>query len=785
MPKLKSKQLLTLYGGLFIFVGLAITLGSLLTKSYYVYGLILLGAFVLFGALLLSVPFLVKEGPLPIDSTSKKKNKIKTYFASKENTERFIYRTTAILYNILFIARFLMGHDYVENVSALSSTFMNKFEVGSGAILACYEVMCVLFLVSHEFFPTKRTDVVIKYLVSPVQILIVIFFPNVLRALVGDISAEAFSIRGLLLCLELALGLVFSLKTWLNNPSLKIDKEERYSLIVAIIIFLIVSINDYLPKNLFGEAIANVPTAKSFTWTHRIFIYLTFLLPVLYYKLLFPFDYGERRYFLFIIASGTLFAYAAIRRYETWTSIPSLPLHLCNTAMYIMPLTLAFKNYGLFYFTMFVNVIGAFFALLMPNFSDTLLIFGNQTFEFFINHMYATFMPVLIILLNIYERPKIKYFTYSMIGFLFYFILVSGIDIYYQGQGVTGVDFFFLSTDYIADKLGAWAENIYEASPIIFNFEGHTYTIRLIYYIAFFFTYVLLSLFMWFVYEVLFSVIDEQIAVMNKANDRKKKKELFHKEQEHPVSLVASHVSKTYPGNNKPSLIDFSLSLLPGKVYGFLGNNGAGKSTFIKACVGIHSFNEGSIKICGYDVVYETEEAKKRMAYVPDHYALEESLTGREYINHLANLYSVPCSREEDLLNKYLPLLHLQEAFDSLLLTYSHGMKQKITLLGALIHEPDIIILDEPLTGVDPESVYEIKKILLSLAKEGKIVFFSSHMIDVVESICDEVIIIEDGQFVDELDMKALLKSRSSVEETLLKKMNSLPKETSLSRKLA
>jgi ABC-2 type transport system ATP-binding protein len=783
MPQTKSKQLLFVYSSLLLFVGLAITLGSLLVKSYYAYGLILLGAFILFAILLLGLPHLVKDHPLVIGQA--KKSKIKTFFASKQNTEKFIYRTSAILFNILFIARFLMGHDYVENVSALSSSFMNKFEIGSGAILACYEVVCVLFLVSHEFFPSKRTDVIIKYLVSPVQVLLVIFFPNVLRALVGDISAEAFSIRGLLLCLELALGLVFSIKTWLRNPTLKIDKEERYSLIVAVIIFLIVSINDYLPKNLFGEVVANVPTAKGFTWTHRIFIYLTFLLPVLYYRLLFPFDYGERRYFLFIIASATLFAYAAIRRYETWSSIPNLPLHLCNTAMYIMPLTLAFKNYGLFYFTMFVNVIGAFFALLMPNFSDTLLIFGNQTFEFFINHMYATFMPVLIILLKIYERPKIKYFTYSMIGFLLYFVLVSGIDIYYQGQGVSGVDFFFLNSDYIADKLGTWAENIYKASPIVFDFEGHTYTIRLIYYIAFFFTYVLLSLFMWFIYEVLFSITDEQIAIMNKANERKKKKEQFIQQPEHPISLIASHVSKTYVGNNKPSLVDFSLSLLPGKVYGFLGNNGAGKSTFIKACVGVHSFNEGTIKICGYDVVYQIQEAKKRMAYVPDHYALEENLTGREYINYLSNLYNVPTNREEALLNQYLPLLHLQDAFDSLLLTYSHGMKQKITLLGALIHEPDIIILDEPLTGVDPESVYEIKKILLSLTKNGKIVFFSSHMIDVVESICDEVIIIEDGQFVEQINMKSLLREGKPIEETLLKKMNSLTKETSLSRKLA
>lgn len=750
-------------------LALSSTVGLILIKGSWPYEITLLGAGILFACLLVYAPNLFHGK----ETSGKNGNKAKTpsIFLTKEGQKKFFFRACAIIFFSLFVTRYVYAHDYVESVSALTSEFMGKFAIGSGAILACYESVIVIYIVASVFYPTKETDAIMKWMVSPILVLIMAFYPNVLRALVGDISVT-FSVRGILLSLEVGFGISFAIKSWISDPSLKLDKSQGYAIFVSFVLLAIVSINDYLPKNLFGEKIQNIPTAKNFSWTHRIFIYLTFLFPVFYFKLLYPFDLGHRRYFLFVISAGVLFSYAVLHRYEMWTHLYSLPLHLCNTAMYLMPLTLSFKNRGLFYFTMFVNVIGAFFALLMPNFSDALLIFGSQTFEFFINHMYATFFPVLIILLGVYERPKNKYFVESMGYFLLYFVLVATIDIYYAGQGNTGVDFFFLQSDYIPDKLGDWAENIYRAGIFTFTNGGFTYTVRLTYLISFFLVYVLLSLFMWFLYGLLFSLVDEGVTVSRKSMDRKRRKDSFKKESGHGASLLASHVSKTYPGNESPSLIDFSLSLKPGKIYGFLGNNGAGKSTFIKACVGLHDFEKGSIKICGYDITYESKQAKNVMAYVPDHYALEENLTGKEYLNYMADLYKVGATEREERIDKYLSLLHLEDAYNDLLLTYSHGMKQKITLLGALIHNPSIIILDEPLTGVDPQSVYEIKKVLLGLAKESKIVFFSSHMIDVVLSICDEVIIIKDGQYVDSLDLGMIIKKKLPAEEILLANMN-------------
>jgi ABC-2 type transport system ATP-binding protein len=749
---------------------------SALVSGAWPYEIVLAGAGIAFLCLFLFLPRAFHEKKASTaKKTGQKTCKLKALFASKEKTTKLFFEAFAVALNLLFIVRFLWGHDYLETFDPQTSArIMSAFSLDSGAIFLCYQAVIVFFIVGHEFWGTPRTDAVVKWICAPVLFVSIALFPNLLRGMLGDIEGFV-SPRGFLFALEVALEACFVVKAWLVNPKVTVDKSEAYAIVAGLIILFVVSINDYLPKNLIGEKVTDIPTAKDFSWTHRLFIYLTFILPVGYFSLLYPFDYGHRRYFLFVIASGVLFAYASVHRYDTWTSIPSMPLHLCNTAMYIMPLTLAFKNYKLFYFTMFVNVIGAFFALLMPNFSSSRLFFANQTFQFYINHMYATFMPILIILLGIYERPKWKYFLYSMAGFLIYFLVVVTIDVYYQGQGDSGVDFFFLNSDFIADKLGSWAESIYKANVIAFVIDGAAYTVRLVYLLTFFFTYAALSLAMWFVYDVMFAIIDERVAIKDKARSRRERKKLFAPTPNHSISLIASHVTKTYPGNEEPSLIDFSIRLSPGRIYGFLGNNGAGKSTFIKAAVGLHDFEEGTIRICGYDIAFEASEAKSRMAYVPDHYALEESLTGREYVSYMASLYRVKAWERERLVGHYLPILSLDEVYDRPMRTYSHGMKQKITLLGALVHSPKVIILDEPLTGVDPESVYEIKKVLLGIAKEGRIVFFSSHMIDIVEAVCDEVIIIKSGRYVDTVDIKALCKRKGADAETvLLSKLDSL-----------
>lgn len=228
------------------------------------------------------------------------------------------------------------------------------------------------------------------------------------------------------------------------------------------------------------------------------------------------------------------------------------------------------------------------------------------------------------------------------------------------------------------------------------------------------------------------------------------------------------HFTKRYRGSNVDAVNDFNLVVNDGEVFGFLGHNGAGKSTTIKSLVGIQSITSGKINVCGYDISSQPLQAKKLIGYVSDNHAVYEHLTGREYINYVADLYEVQASEREERLNKYLEMFDLKDAIDREIKSYSHGMKQKVMVISSLIHNPKVWVLDEPLTGLDPTSAYQIKKCMSEHAANGNIVFFSSHVIEVVEKVCDRVAIIKDGKLQGVYDLKNLSKSHKSLEKLYL-----------------
>lgn len=232
--------------------------------------------------------------------------------------------------------------------------------------------------------------------------------------------------------------------------------------------------------------------------------------------------------------------------------------------------------------------------------------------------------------------------------------------------------------------------------------------------------------------------------------------------------LKITNYSKKYSTNEDKSVDNLSLELRPGEVFGFLGPNGAGKSTTIKSIVGILPFDEGEISICGYDLAKQPNMAKMCVGYVPDNHAVYERLTGREYVNHIANLYKVPLAEREERVAKYLKLLDLERAYDNQIKSYSHGMKQKISVIAALVHNPKLWILDEPLTGLDPQSVYQLKKVMRAHADAGNTVFFSSHILDVVEKLCDRACIIKKGHLVGVYDLREMQQNNESLEELFM-----------------
>ena len=288
---------------------------------------------------------------------------------------------------------------------------------------------------------------------------------------------------------------------------------------------------------------------------------------------------------------------------------------------------------------------------------------------------------------------------------------------------------------------------------------------------------------MWFVYQLFFDVADshqdlhmrlkgiraDRLALESALEGRKFDEPMKKNEG---IKLELDHFSKRYAMSPVYAVKDASFSVNGGEVFGFLGPNGAGKSTIIKSIVGIQPITEGNIFVCGYDVKLQPVFAKNLIGFVPDHYALYEKLSGREYLNYIADIYEVSQEDRDARLKEYIHIFELESSIDNKIKTYSHGMKQKITIIAALIHEPKVWILDEPLTGLDPNSIYQVKECMKRHAEKGNIVFFSSHLIDIVEKLCDRVAVIKKGQIQTIKDVKDIEKEYDSLEEFYMQIIN-------------
>ena len=237
--------------------------------------------------------------------------------------------------------------------------------------------------------------------------------------------------------------------------------------------------------------------------------------------------------------------------------------------------------------------------------------------------------------------------------------------------------------------------------------------------------------------------------------------------------ICIKNITKTY--GDKKVIDDISLDIKDGEIFGFLGHNGAGKTTTIKMITGITKQNSGTIEINGIDVLKNSIESKKQFGYVSDSPDMFLRLKGIEYLNFIADIYGVSEDDRKERIKNYANQLEMSQALGDKIQSYSHGMRQKIVLIGALIHDPSVWILDEPLTGLDPKSSYILKEMMREHADKGNTVFFSTHVLEVAEKICDRVAIINKGRiiFCGTLEeMKQHFKNNSSLEKMFLEMTN-------------
>lgn len=721
--------------------------------------------YIFFGAFLLLIPILFFS--------------LKKFILKRINLTLKIFSIFLAL--CFFMRYFATDTSLLENVVGIiyQNPYSTSFECFMVTLLVWLSIASVVILCMLPFFKYKILRNFAKTFCLIVSILDIAFMEQIIYSYTGTYE---INLCGAFFAIEVAVSFLYSIYIFATENYFKIPKKELIEMAIALPIVLLLSVPPFVPQALFGN-FGSMGT-KDLSFYHRLYLYLTFIFLIGMYFLL-KRKMKDKEYIrmaLLYISLVGLISYCYDYDFARFLEPTRWPLHLCNTAMFIIPICLMFKLEKLFYFTLFINVLGAFLAMLIPNYADASGFFTPSIVRFWTNHSLAFSMPVLIILLGIYERPRLKHFKYSMIGFLIYFLLVLIINAWFTNYDVN-VDFFFINSDFIADKLGLWAENLRDNFVWSFTISGLTFTFYPLYQFLFFLVYVVLGLGMWFIYAFIFQIQDFYL----KLEEKNKK----YKLDEHALcvkygvkgvyeavnkdsidKLCVNGVYKQYGNSKYYSAYDVNLEVKAGEIFGFLGPNGAGKSTIIKCIVGIQPPTKGSIEINGYDIEKQPLFAKEQFGFVPDHYALYENLTGREFINYIADLYAVDKKSRDERINKYIKILALEDAFDNKIKTYSHGMKQKVAIISALVHNPKVWILDEPLTGLDPNSIFQVKECMKEHAKNGNIVFFSSHIIDIVEKLCDRISIIKKGRIVASTSLEELKEKKISLEQYYLNIIN-------------
>lgn len=231
--------------------------------------------------------------------------------------------------------------------------------------------------------------------------------------------------------------------------------------------------------------------------------------------------------------------------------------------------------------------------------------------------------------------------------------------------------------------------------------------------------------------------------------------------------LKITNVTKHYKGSNK-GITDISLEIKPGDIYAFIGHNGAGKTTTLKCVAGIHGFDKGEIMINGTSIKENPLLCKQQLAYIPDNPDLYEYLTGIQYLNFVADIFEVPAKDREIRIEKYADAFEITASLGDLISSYSHGMKQKLAIISALVHNPKLLILDEPFVGLDPKAAVILKETMHEVCENGGAIFFSTHVLDVAEKLCNKVAIIKDGVLITSGNMDEIVKQGESLESIFM-----------------
>lgn len=650
-------------------------------------------------------------------------------------------------------------------------------------ILRWLTTILIAMSVISSFIKSKHAKFLSTFLGPVLIVLNLIFLDQHLIAVYGEVNYLKY--RSILIMIQIMITIVIVTINWFNLIKDKLwpNKKEVRDTILLFLGSLIFLMPLGFIYNLFGKY---GEVAENFNKVHLFLISLYIALIFVIYFALKKRTFETRKMFLTYMVIAGVFQYFYLER----RGYGGLPLHLCNTAVILLFIAYVFNSRRVFYFTYFANVLGAFVAIMLPNYSSDVFSIGVMHFSY--SHFLVFVIPILSVALKIFEKPKLKDMRKAIGIFTLYYILVVFLNAWFNNY--ESVDYFFTYGFDITKRFNLqWLQTDYVAS---FTYKGLTFKFFYVYQILLYLGFVFLMFMSWYVYDLVYQAIDNQAALIKKQKEKriemnKLKEALGSKNLSDPIKpeyqdkVVIEHFTKRYGSSKKKAVDDFSLTIETGYVYGFLGHNGAGKSTTIKSLVGIQSITEGEMYVCGYSIKSQPMEAKLRIGYVSDNHAVYERLTGREYINYVADLYRVDPKDRDQRLEEYLEKFQLGFAIDREVKSYSHGMKQKLVVIASLIHNPKVWILDEPLTGLDPASSFQIKQMMKEHADNGNIVFFSTHIIEVVEKLCDRICIINQGKLIGDFAVKDIMKEGADLEKLYLTNHEQLEAAAKSQEKLA
>lgn len=701
-----------------------------------------------------------------------------------------LQKAIAVACMFSYLAAYYLARPAISGVVGLggdASPFgEQKFLCAVVLVLAWLSAALVLLAAMHRFTAFATVESILKWVGTPVAFVNCVMIKWNLQGIIGESTTALAYAQAIAYALYSALFLGLCVMVWCKNHRVCWN-AKRFGLGLGWLLAAVaVSFQPYSFIALFGPAKEYVKIG-AFTVFHRMMIYGAMLFLIALFILLRKMDKKIIRHVLLYVSLSSLFIFLFNYTGDAFAQadyLPlALPLGLSQLVMLALPFCLLFRVRWICYFTFFFNTVSAFSAMLMPGYSVETNLFDPALVVFWVNQICAFGLPWLMIALRVFGRPNRKHFFKSLVAFSLYFVLILFLNAWFSNHGTAD---FFINSHGIVSKLGKWVEGTqqYEFSFAIGQLQFTFYPLFQALYIVF---YVLFTVFAWFLYLRCFSIADfyvdifgrsrkikvDRLALKSQLNGRSMEDPLYMQETE---LLVLDRVCKRYGLSPMYAVKDANLTVRGGEIFGFLGPNGAGKSTIIKSIVGIQPITSGQIRVCGYDTMRQPVEAKRQLGFVPDHYELYENLTGREYINYIADLYRVSAEERTERIDHYVSLFRLEGAFDNPMKTYSHGMKQKIAIMAALVHNPKIWILDEPLTGLDPDSIFQVKECMKQHAKEGNIVFFSSHIIDVVERICDRIAIIRKGEILTCRTMKEIEESGIGLENFYMQMIEQFPK---------